>query len=107
MRPSARASAVAFSQTLALDARAKELARQGRDIVNLSVGEPDFDAPRVVREAARAAIEPGNVRYTPAAGRDSLRATVAAHLSRLLAERFRRARPGAADPTGAGPAPAS
>lgn len=82
MRPNARVSAIAFSQTLALDARAKELARKGRDVVNLSVGEPDFDAPRAVRDAAHASIESGEVRYTPAAGRESLRATVAAHLSR-------------------------
>ena len=82
MRMNPRAAAVPRSRTLALDARAKELAAAGRDIVNLTAGEPDFDSPRAVREAAHRVIDEARVRYTPAAGRADLRAAVAAHLGR-------------------------
>lgn len=82
MRLNSRAAAVPRSRTLALDARAKELAAAGRDIVNLTAGEPDFDSPRVVREAAHRIVDEGRVRYTPAAGRADLRAAIAGHLAR-------------------------
>ena len=81
MHPNARVSELALSRTLALDARAKALAASGRDVVNLSVGEPDCDAPASVRAAARAAVDGGDVRYTPAAGRLSLRTAIARHLT--------------------------
>ncbi len=85
---SKRAAAVSLSATLALDARAKELAAGGRDVVNMSVGEPDFEAPRAVREAAaRRALE-GPVRYTPAAGTAELRQTIAGHLTETRGVRF-------------------
>lgn len=81
MEISSRAAAVSPSVTLALDARAKALAAGGEDVVNMSVGEPDFDAPRLAREcAARRALE-GPVRYTPAAGTHELRAALARHLA--------------------------
>jgi len=82
MRPNQRVSALPLSTTLALDARAKELAERGRDVINLSVGEPDFDSPAAVRAAAHGTIDGGRVRYTPAPGTKSLRRTVAAHLAR-------------------------
>jgi aspartate aminotransferase len=81
MHPSSRVLGIPLSQTLALDARAKALALSGRDIVNMSVGEPDFDAPQVVQEAAVKAVRGGNVRYTPAAGTLSLRKRIAEHVS--------------------------
>jgi len=78
---SKRAEGVPLSVTLALDARAKELAASGRDVINMSVGEPDFEAPAVAREAAaRRALE-GPARYTPAAGTAELRRVIADHLS--------------------------
>lgn len=52
MRLNARVDAIALSTTLALDARAKELAASGRDVINMAVGEPDFEAPAAAREAA-------------------------------------------------------
>jgi aspartate aminotransferase len=76
---SQRASAISLSVTLALDARAKSLAEAGRDIVNMSVGEPDFPAPAVVREAASRKVLSGDVRYTPAGGTKALRQAVAKH----------------------------
>lgn len=81
MRPNARVTAIALSTTLALDARAKDLITQGRDVINMSVGEPDFNAPEVVQAAAQAAVRGGKVRYTPAEGTMSLRKAVAAHLT--------------------------
>ena len=81
MRPSRRVSALAFSTTLALDAKAKELAAAGRDIINMSVGEPDFAAPQAVREAASKKALSGEVRYTPAEGTLSLRQAIAARLT--------------------------
>lgn len=79
---SSRAAALSGSATLALAAKAKEMAAGGRDVVNMAVGEPDFDAPRVAREAAIAAVRSGKVKYTPAAGTASLRDTIAAWVER-------------------------
>ncbi|MHC4375090.1 MAG: pyridoxal phosphate-dependent aminotransferase [Planctomycetota bacterium] len=76
-----RADAVSLSLTLALAARAKELAAAGRDVVNMAVGEPDFPAPPEVSAAAAAKAASGDVRYTPAAGTPALRETIARHLS--------------------------
>jgi aspartate aminotransferase len=81
MELSKRAAGVPLSVTLALDARAKELAASGRDVINMSVGEPDFDAPEAARQAAaRRALE-GPVRYTPAAGSAELRSAIAKDLT--------------------------
>lgn len=81
MQPSRRVSALAFSTTLALDAKAKALAAAGRDIINMSVGEPDFPAPKAVQDAASAKALSGDVRYTPAEGTLSLRKAIAARLT--------------------------
>jgi aspartate aminotransferase len=62
--------------------RANELRRQGKSIVNLVVGEPDFDTPAHVRHAAAAAIEKGATRYTLMAGTVELRQAIAAKLER-------------------------
>ena len=81
MRPNDRSARLAGSPTLALDARAKELRAAGVDVVNMAVGEPDFDAPGAVQEAARSTVGGGNVRYTPPAGRPSLRKAIASYLT--------------------------
>ncbi len=88
MHPSSRVADISLSLTLALDARAKALAAEGRDIVNMSVGEPDFDAPAVVQEAACKAVRGGKVRYTPAAGTASLRKAIAEHVSKTRGVSF-------------------
>lgn len=56
------------SPTLAIDAKAKALKAQGADIINLSVGEPDFDTPEHIKEAAIKAIRDGFTKYTPVGG---------------------------------------
>jgi len=82
MRINERVDRIPLSQTLALDARAKEFVAAGRDVVNMTAGEPDFDSPLQVREAAKATIDGGRVRYTPAPGRLQLRQAIADYLSR-------------------------
>jgi aspartate aminotransferase len=62
--------------------RAGELRRQGRNIVSLVVGEPDFDTPVHIRQAAARAMEAGATRYTPMAGTLELRQAIAAKLLR-------------------------
>src|SRR3972149_4397624 len=49
-------------------AKARELERQGRSIVHLEIGEPDFDTPEHIKEAAMRALREGQTHYTPAAG---------------------------------------
>ena len=78
---SARAEALQPSLTLAIAARAKALRADGHDICSLSAGEPDFDTPAFIRQAATAALEAGHTRYGPAAGEPALRQAIAAKLS--------------------------
>ena len=78
---SARAQALQPSLTLAIAAKAKQLRAEGRDICSLSAGEPDFDTPPFIRQAAAAALEAGHTRYGPAAGEPALREAIAAKLS--------------------------
>lgn len=69
------------SATIAVSTLAKRLAAEGRDIINLSAGEPDFDTPRFISDAAVSGIRSGATRYTPPAGLPELRAAIAARLS--------------------------
>ena len=69
------------SVTLAAAAKAKALKAQGRDILSLTVGEPDFATPENIQEAAIKAIKNGKASYyTPSAGIPELRQAVAAYL---------------------------
>jgi aspartate aminotransferase len=70
------------SPTVAITALAGELRARGRDIIGLSAGEPDFDTPANVREAAKAAIDAGRTRYTAPEGMAELREAVAAKFAR-------------------------
>lgn len=64
------------SPTLAMDAKAKAMKAQGLDIVNFGVGEPDFDTPEHVKEAAIKAIRDGFTKYTPVGGIDELKEAI-------------------------------
>jgi aspartate/methionine/tyrosine aminotransferase len=66
-------------------ARARDLERQGREIVHLEIGEPDFDTPEHVKEAATAALRAGETHYCPTAGIPELREEAARYLSRTRA----------------------
>lgn len=69
------------SATIAVSTLAKQLAAEGRDIVNLSAGEPDFDTPEFIADAAVDGIRAGRTRYTPPPGLPELRKAIADHLS--------------------------
>jgi aspartate aminotransferase len=63
-----RVKRVKPSPTLAMDAKAKAMRAAGEDVVNFGVGEPDFDTPDNIKEAAVKALKDGQTKYTPAAG---------------------------------------
>ena len=70
------------SLTIAVSAKARALAAAGRDIISLSAGEPDFDTPRNVKDAAIRAIEAGETKYTDVSGTMALRKAVAQKFKR-------------------------
>ena len=69
-------SRVKPSPTIAMTGLARQLAAEGRDIISLSAGEPDFDTPVHIREAAKAAIDAGHTRYTAVDGIPALKQAV-------------------------------
>ncbi len=70
------------SATIAVTQKARGLKNAGRDIISLSIGEPDFDTPDNIKKAAIAAIERGETKYTPVAGIQPLREAIAAKFKR-------------------------
>ena len=78
---SARAQALKPSLTLTIAAKARQLRADGQDICSLSAGEPDFDTPAFIRQAAEAALEAGHTRYGPVAGEPALRQAIATKLA--------------------------
>src|SRR5690606_19265007 len=81
-RLSSRLQAVKPSPTIAMTRLAAELRRQGKEIIGLSQGEPDFDTPEHIRQAAKAAIDAGQTRYTDVDGTPELKQAVAAKFKR-------------------------
>ena len=79
---SAALARVKPSATLAVTARARELKREGRDVIGLGAGEPDFDTPENIKEAAIAAIRRGETKYTDVDGIPELKAAIAAKFAR-------------------------
>lgn len=70
------------SQTIAMAKKARELVAKGIDVINLSFGEPDFQTPEYIKEAAKKAIDDGFTFYTPVAGYPELRQAIADKLKR-------------------------
>lgn len=68
------------SSTLAVDALAKKLKAEGRDVIGFGTGEPDFDTPDNIKAAAIAAINAGQTKYTPASGLPALKKAICARL---------------------------
>mgnify|MGYP000161101378 FL=1 len=79
-RISKRIQSLAASATLAMSQKSNELKAQGVDVINLSVGEPDFNTPDHIKEAAKKAIDENFSFYTPVAGYMSLRKAISAKL---------------------------
>ncbi|WP_139891745.1 MULTISPECIES: pyridoxal phosphate-dependent aminotransferase [unclassified Bacillus (in: firmicutes)] len=82
MKLAKRVSALTPSSTLAITAKAKELKAQGLDIIGLGAGEPDFNTPANILEAAQKSMRDGHTKYTPSAGLQSLRKVVADKLQK-------------------------
>lgn len=80
MKVSQRAQAVPPSATIAVTNRAKEMKAQGLDVLGFAAGEPDFDTPDFIKEAAIDALKKGQTKYTPAAGTPELRKAIAEKL---------------------------
>ena len=79
---SKRLSALAASQTLAMSQKSNELKAAGKDVINLSIGEPDFNTPDYVKEAAKKAIDDNFSFYSPVGGYKDLLEAICAKLKR-------------------------
>src|SRR5438046_10695490 len=73
---SRRASALSPSLTLAIDSKAKQMKADGLDVVGFGAGEPDFDTPQHIKDAAAKALAAGFTKYTPASGIPELRQAI-------------------------------
>ncbi|MBN1764318.1 MAG: pyridoxal phosphate-dependent aminotransferase [Sedimentisphaerales bacterium] len=80
MKVSKVAQSVEASVTMAVTARAKELKVQGVDVVSFGAGEPDFDTPEFIKQAAKQALDQGATKYSPAAGNMQLRQEISRKL---------------------------
>lgn len=70
------------SATLQMTAKARALTQQGHNVINLSIGEPDFDTPQFIKDAAKKALDEGYTKYTPVSGLLELRQAIQRKLSR-------------------------
>jgi len=77
-----RSKALTPSLTLAVDAKAKAMKAAGEDVCGFGAGEPDFDTPQHIKDAAAAALAKGMTKYTPSSGTPELRQAIAAKLAR-------------------------
>ncbi|MCA1868575.1 aspartate transaminase [Agrobacterium genomosp. 3] len=82
--PASRVSKIKVSPSTAAAARARELKAAGRDIADLTVGEPDFDTPEAVKAAAHAAIDRGETKYTAVNGTPTLRKAIIGDFQKRL-----------------------
>jgi len=80
MKLSSRATRIKPSPTLAITAKAQELRAKGRDIIGFGAGEPDFDTPLNIKQAAIRAIDEGFTKYTPVGGIEELKDAIIAKL---------------------------
>lgn len=76
MKLAKRALEISPSPTLAIDAKAKQMVKEGIDVIGFGAGEPDFDTPEVIKAAAVEALQNGETKYTPASGSLKLKQAV-------------------------------
>jgi len=88
LRLNARTAALRPSATLAIGAEAKARKARGEDIVNFGAGEPDFDTPQFIKDAAAEALRQGFTKYTATAGIPELRRAIADTVSRAQKQKF-------------------
>lgn len=77
-----RCRSISPSPTLVIDSKAKAMKKKGIDVVGFGAGEPDFDTPEYIRNAAKAALDAGMTRYTPSSGTLELRTAICEKLKR-------------------------
>ncbi|WP_421989252.1 pyridoxal phosphate-dependent aminotransferase [Roseococcus sp.] len=77
-----RLNRISASQTIAISTKARELKAAGKDVIGLSAGEPDFETPQHIKDAAIAAIQAGDTRYTDVSGTPALRKAAAGYFKR-------------------------
>jgi len=77
-----RVKSLAVSQTLAMDQKSRELKAKGIDVISLSLGEPDFNTPDYIKEAAKKAIDDNYSKYPPVPGYEDLRKAISAKFKR-------------------------
>jgi len=82
LRPASRLSAIGVSEILKITGLAAELKRQGGDVIVLGTGEPDFDTPEHVKDAAKRAMDAGATKYTALDGTPELKAAIRAKFKR-------------------------
>jgi aspartate aminotransferase len=82
MQLAARVKSLTPSSTLAITAKAKALKAEGYDVIGLGAGEPDFNTPSYILEAAKRAMDEGKTKYTPAGGVPELKNAITAKLKR-------------------------
>jgi len=83
MRLTNRAQGISASLTLAITAKAAKMKKDGLDIISFGAGEPDFDTPDFIKNAAKDALDKGITRYTDASGTPDLRKAIAADIKKL------------------------
>ncbi len=76
MKISCRASSIKPSATLAITAKSKKLASEGKDVISFGAGEPDFDTPEYIKNAVKDALDRGHTKYTPVSGIDELKTAI-------------------------------
>lgn len=87
-QPASRVARIRESASVLAAGRVRELKAEGRSIIDLTVGEPDFDTPDHVKQAAIAAITAGETKYTAVTGTPQLRSAILGHLERRTGLRY-------------------
>ena len=82
MQLSKKCMTIAPSLTLEIDAKAKRMKAEGENVIGFGAGEPDFDTPSFIKDAAKEALDKGITKYTPASGTMELRKAICAKLQR-------------------------
>jgi len=77
---SQKAQGISPSPTLEVDAKAKQMKKEGHDLIGFAAGEPDFDTPEYIKSAAKSAINQGITKYTPVGGTKELKIAIANYL---------------------------
>lgn len=87
-QPASRVTRIKESASVQAAARVRDLKAEGRSIIDLTVGEPDFDTPEHVKQAAVAAIAAGETKYTSVTGTPQLRSAILDHVERRTGTRY-------------------